>query len=100
MGTSGSTSDSLPVPFSVGDYTIAGTQTLTSVPGGLGTANLTFTSEDSYSGSVVATCNVTALPGAQCTLSPLSPITIGAGAVVPVTVTVSIPNNAIRPATT
>jgi hypothetical protein len=95
MGTSGSISSSLPVPFSVGDYAIAGTQTLTAVPGGLVTANLTFSSEDSYSGSVVATCNATALPGAQCTLSPLSPITIGSGAVVPVTATVSVPNNAI-----
>ncbi|MFZ0417340.1 MAG: hypothetical protein WAM04_04500 [Candidatus Sulfotelmatobacter sp.] len=94
MGTSGSISDSLPVPFSVGDYTIAGTQSLTAVPGALAAANLTFTSSDSYSGSVVTTCDATALPGAQCTLSPLSPITIGSGATVPVTATVSVPNNA------
>jgi hypothetical protein len=95
MGTSGSISNSLAIPFSVGDYTISGTQTLTAVPGGVAAANLTFTSLDSYSGSVIATCDATALSGAQCTLSPLSPFTIGSGAVVAVTATVSVPNNAI-----
>ena len=42
----------------------------------------------------VSTCDATALPGAQCTLSPFSPITVGSGAAVPVTATVSVPNNA------
>jgi len=94
MGTSGSISNSLPIPFSVGDYTIAGTQTFTVVPGGSAAANLTFSSVDSYSGSVVVSCDATALPGAQCKLSPLSPITIGSGAVVALTATVSVPNSA------
>jgi uncharacterized membrane protein len=94
MGTSGLISNSLPIPFSVGDYAIAGTQTFTAVPGGSAAASLTFTSVDSYSGSVVVSCDATALPGAQCTLSPLSPITIGSGAVVALTATVSVPNNA------
>jgi uncharacterized membrane protein len=94
MGTSGLISNSLAVPFSVGDYTITGTQAFTAVPGSAGVANLTLTSIDSYSGSVVATCDATTLPGAKCTLSPLSPITVGNGAVVGVTATVNVPTNA------
>ena len=94
MGTSGSLSQLLAVPFSVGDYTISGTQALVTVPGSVAAANLTFTSEDSYSGSVTTTCDASALPGAQCTLSPVSPITVGSGTVVPVTASVSVPSNA------
>jgi hypothetical protein len=95
LGTSGSLANALPIPFSVGDYAIGGSQTLISVPGAQAAANLTFTSEDSYSGSVTATCSATALPGAQCTLSPVSPIRVGSGAVVPVTASISVPNNAV-----
>jgi uncharacterized membrane protein len=93
MGTSGSTSDSLPVPFSVGDYTIAGIQTLTAVPGGQAAATLTFTSLDSYSGSVIVTCNASALTGAQCTLSP-NPVTVGSGPGATMTATVTVPSTA------
>jgi hypothetical protein len=95
MGTSGVISSSLPVPFSVGDYALAGPQTLTTVPGVPISASLTFTSLFSYSGSVVATCDATALPGAQCTLSPLSPVTVKSGAASAVTATISIPGSAV-----
>ena len=95
IGTSGLISSSLPIPFSVGDYTIAGTSTVTALPGAPSTANLTFTSLDSYSGSVTTTCDAGALAGAQCTLSPLSPITIKSGSVVAVTATVSVPTGAV-----
>jgi hypothetical protein len=94
QGTSGSTTHSYVVPFNVGDYVIAGPLTLSSAPGGQVTANLTFTSSYSYSGQVNAACDATALVGAQCSLSPASPTTIGNGAVVPVTASVNIPNNA------
>ncbi len=94
QGASGSISDSLPIPFSVGDYIIAGTQTLATVPGAPATANLTFTSEYSYSGKISLTCNATALPGAACTLSPVSPITVGIASVVPVAANITVPNNA------
>ncbi|MGB8731650.1 MAG: hypothetical protein WCC99_10425 [Candidatus Sulfotelmatobacter sp.] len=92
QGTSGSITNSLKVPFNVGDYVIAGPATVIGVPGGSATANLTFTSLDSYSGTVNATCDSTALPGAQCTLSPVSPIVIGSGAVVAVIATITVPN--------
>jgi hypothetical protein len=47
-----------------------------------------------YTGTVNATCNASTLSGAICTLSPVSPISVGTGAVVPVTATIDVPNNA------
>jgi hypothetical protein len=94
QGTSGSITNSLAVPFYVGDYLITGPLALSSAPGGQVPANLTFTSTNFYSGQVNATCDATALPGAQCTLSPPNPITISASASVPVTATINVPNNA------
>ena len=57
-------------------------------------AALTFNSTNFYSGQVNATCNATALPAAQCTLSPANPITINAGASVPVAASINVPNSA------
>jgi hypothetical protein len=94
QGISGPITNSLTVPFNVGAYMVAGPSTLASPPGGQAPANLTFSSVDGYSGQVNASCNATALPGAQCTLSPTNPITIGSGATVPVIVSINIPNNA------
>ncbi len=79
IGTSGSITNSLAVPFNVGDYLITGPATLSSPPGGQVPANLTFASTNFYSGQVNATCDATALSGAQCTLSPTNPITIESG---------------------
>lgn len=95
QGTSGSITNSLEVPFNVGDYVIAGPATVIGLPLGPvdpATANLTFTSIDSYSGTVSAKCDATALTGAQCTLSPEGPIVIGSGAVVAVIATIAVPN--------
>jgi hypothetical protein len=95
QGTSGPLTSSLVVPFIVDDYLIAGPPTLLTVPGATVTANLTFSSEDSYIGSVVATCDATALAGAQCVFSPPSPITIGNGAVVAIAANITVPNTAV-----
>ncbi len=94
QGISGSTTHSVVVPFSVGDYQLTGPLTLSSVPGAQVPANLSLTSTNFYNGQVNATCDATALPGAQCTLSPANPITIGNGAVVAVTASINIPNSA------
>jgi hypothetical protein len=94
QGTSGSITHSLGVPFDVGDYLINGPMTLSSAPAGQVVANLTFNSTNLYAGQVNATCDASALPGAQCTLSPANPITISASSSVPVTATINIPNNA------
>ena len=95
QGVSGSNTHSLPVPFFVGDYQMTGPPTLTSVPGGQISANLTFTSINAYSGQVNATCDATDLPGTQCSLSPANPILIVSGAVVFAIATINIPNDAI-----
>jgi hypothetical protein len=94
IGTSGSTTHSLNVPFNVGDYLINGPMTLSSAPAGQATANLTFSSTNFYAGQVNATCDASALAGAICTLSPPNPIAISASSSVPVTATISVPNNA------
>jgi hypothetical protein len=95
QGISGSITNTYPVQFDVGDFSISGTQAFSAAPGGQVTANLTLTSAFDYSGQVNATCNATALSGTQCTLTPQSPVTIGAGASVPVTANMNVPNNAI-----
>ncbi len=94
QGTSGALINSVQVPFVIGDYLIAGPSTLTAIPGGSAVLNLTFTSENSYTGQVGFTCDASALPGAQCALTPASPIVIGSGAVVPLTASVTVPPSA------
>ncbi len=47
-----------------------------------------------YSGSVNATCDASAMPGAQCTLTPANPVPITANAAATLTVTLNAPNNA------
>jgi hypothetical protein len=94
QGTSGSITSSLSVPFNVGTYLITGPATLSSPPAIQVPAGLTFTSINSYSGQVNATCNATALPAAQCTLSPSNPITINAAAPVLVSAAINVPNSA------
>ena len=94
QGTSGSITNSLAVPFNVGAYLITGPTALSSPPAGQVSGDLTLTSTNFYSGQVNATCNATALPGAQCALTPSNPIAINAVASVPVTATINIPNNA------
>ena len=47
-----------------------------------------------YSGSINASCDASAMPGAQCTLSPTSPVVISANAAVTLTVRLNVPNTA------
>jgi hypothetical protein len=97
-GTSGSLTSSLPVPFNVGDYTVAPPSLPAADAGTQVSANLIFTSVFSYSGQISAACD--SATGAKCTfapqtLIPQSPLTIASGASVPETVTISIPSGAI-----
>ncbi len=94
QGVSGTLTNSLVVAFNVGDYSITGTQALTSVPGGSANANTTFTSDDSYSGTVALACDASALQSAQCTLTPAGSIVIGSGGVVAVAANVTAPGGA------
>jgi hypothetical protein len=94
QGVSGANTQTLAVPFSVADYSISGTQAISTTPGGQATASLTLTST-LYSGQVNATCGAGALPGTQCTITPQNPIVVASGATVPLTVTLNVPINAI-----
>ncbi len=47
-----------------------------------------------YAGSVNATCDASALPGAQCTVSPTSPVPVIANAPTILTVSLNVPNTA------
>jgi hypothetical protein len=93
-GTSGSVVHSIPVPFNVGDYSVAGTQTLSVAPGRQGTANLTLTSLSSYGGKINATCDASALSGATCTLSPANPLSVASGGTANLAAILNVPDNA------
>jgi hypothetical protein len=94
-GTSGAVVDSLAVPFNVGDYSISGTQSLSLTPGGEGTANLKLTASAFYSGMVNATCDASALSGAQCVLSPANPLALAMAGTANLIVTINVPNDAL-----
>jgi hypothetical protein len=78
----------------VGDYSLTGPTSLSSSPSVQVIAKLSLTSLDSYSGLINASCNATMLDGAQCALSPAANISVAAGAVVPITASINIPNSA------
>jgi hypothetical protein len=92
-GTSGSITQTVSVPFNVGDYSISGPQSVSVIQGQSGTANLTLTSTHFYSGTVTATCNDTSLSGAQCVVSP-SPISVASDGTATIEVVVNVPNTA------
>jgi hypothetical protein len=95
QGTSGATTHVLAVPINVGDYLVSWTQTLTVAPGAQAIANLTIASSNLYRGTVTVGCDASALTGATCTLIPTGPITVGQGAVVAVTATITVPGIAV-----
>ncbi len=92
-GTSGALTHTISVPFSVGDFSISGPQTLTAVPGAQVGASLKLASSFSYSGNVNATCDATSLLGAICGLSPPNPVSISSGGTTNLTASISVPNN-------
>ncbi len=94
-GTSGSIVHTLAVPFTVGDYSISGPQSLQAAPGAQVTANLKLTSSFSYAGKINATCDVTALASATCALSPANPLTVTSGGGANLSVTLNIPKDAM-----
>lgn len=96
QGTSGSITNSIFVPFNVGAYSLTGPSSLSADPAGQAQATLTFTSLDFYSGQVNATCDASALPAAQCSISAQNglPVTVPSGGTVTATLSFNVPNNA------
>jgi len=93
-GVSGSTTHTVSVNFNVGDYSISGTQSLTLAPSAQGTASLTLTSKNFYTGKINITCDASALAGAMCVLSPLNPISLASDGTASLTVIINVPNSA------
>jgi hypothetical protein len=92
-GVSGSLTQTIDVPFNVGDYQISGAQTVSVSQGGQTRTTLTLTPMFFYNGTINATCNASALPGAQCSLSP-NPVNMTGSGTAALTLTVNVPNNA------
>ncbi len=94
IGTSGSVTHSVTVPFNVGDYSISGSQTLSLAPAAQGKVSLQLASLNHYSGNINATCDASALAGTMCVLSPANPIAVVGGGNASLTATINVPNNA------
>ncbi len=90
LGTSGSTTHALTIPFNVGDYEISGAP-LSINAGSQGTAALTITPSTFYVGSVNASCDASAIANAKCNVSSANPISVNAGIKVPVAATIIVP---------
>jgi hypothetical protein len=95
QGVSGSITNTLAVPFNVGDYQISGQQTLSLPPGGQVIANLTIAASAYYAGMVNASCDASALAGTICSLTPANPVAVSTGAQVPLTATIDVTNDAV-----
>jgi hypothetical protein len=90
----GSPAHSSSISIQVGDFSIAGTPSLSGTPGAQVTANLQIKSLFSYGGTINASCDAAALPAATCTLMPPNPVTVPSGGSARLTATVNVPNNA------
>jgi hypothetical protein len=93
QGVSGAITNTLAIPFNVGDYTISGPQALSAPPGGQGTASLTITASAHYAGMISTSCDASTLAGDTCTLSPAT-LTVSPSSQVPFTATIIVPSNA------
>jgi hypothetical protein len=95
LGSSGSTTNTLAVPFNVADFQLSGTRALTINNGEQGVANLLITPLTFYVGSVNASCDASALAGAKCTVAPANPISVSQGTTVPLGATITVPSGAV-----
>jgi hypothetical protein len=95
QGVSGSITNTLAIPFNVGDYQISGQQTLSVPPGGQGTVGLTIAASTYYAGLVNASCDASALAGTICALTPANPVRVSPGAQVALTVTIDVTADAV-----
>jgi len=87
-------SSSLTIQVSVGVYQLTGPPTLSTVPNGHISANLTLTSIHGYSGQINATCDASALPATLCSLTPANPITLTSGGTETLTANIAVVTNA------
>ena len=103
-GTSGPLSHSSSVSLIVGsnpangsDFTLTTTQNFpaTATGGSTLTAKVMLTPIYNYGGTATASCDDSAIAGAQCVITPANPIAISANSPVILTLTLNLPNNAM-----
>ncbi len=75
-GSSGAVVHTLEVPFSIGDYSLSRTQSLSGIAGSQVTAALEASSHYAYNGEINVTCDATAIPAAVCSVTPANPVTL------------------------
>jgi hypothetical protein len=98
-GTSGAITQTINVPFTVGIYGIPLPTDFPSVAAGGSTSkSVTLSGIYGYAGTVQATCDASAIAGAQCTLTPAGPYVLtpdsGGNSMANFSATVSIPKSA------
>jgi hypothetical protein len=93
-GASGSIVHSLPIAFNVGDYSISGTQALSTVPGGQAQGTFKLSSNYSYAGNISVMCDASAVVGAICFLPGTSSVALASGGSESFTANISVPNSA------
>jgi hypothetical protein len=98
-GTSGAITQTINIPFNVGGYGIQQPNSFPSVgAGGSTSTTVTLSGIIWYAGTVQATCDASAIAGAQCTLMPAGPYVLtpnsGGDSMASFSATVSIPTGA------
>jgi hypothetical protein len=93
-GSAGSDTHSLLVPFSVGDYAIAGPASVSAKQGAQATEQMTFTSTFGYLGKINASCDASAIAAATCTLVPVNPLTLTSYGTANLSASVNVPTDA------
>ncbi len=89
-----SLAQSLPVPFGVSGFSLVAPTAAGTVPGGAASGTATLSPLFGYSGSVTSRCDVSAIAGATCTLTPGTPIPLSSGSG-PLTVNVTVPASTV-----
>jgi hypothetical protein len=99
-GTSGAITQTINIPFNAGGYGLLQSNIFPAVvAGGSTSTSFKLSGIFWYASTVQATCDATAIAGAQCTLAPASPYVLtpdsGGDSMATFTATVSIPTNAV-----
>jgi len=94
-GRSGALVQRKQITFNVGDFSISGSQTLWTAPGGEAPAALTLGSMYGYSGTIDFSCDLSALAAALCSVWPNNPISLANGGTKSLSVIIKTPKDAV-----
>lgn len=95
-GVSGSLSHSVPVSLVVsGDFQLAVTQAFPASVDAASSQSASVSVTPNYCGAINASCDASAMPGAQCVITPENPVSISANKTVPLSVALNVPNTLV-----